>query len=192
MTREGPSKEAFEKLLHWLDTDRDKAGEKYEIIRLRLIRIFTCRACGDVEDLADDTINVVASKIDWLVENYKGDKSLFFYGVAKNIYHEQFKKKPPPAPPPPPDVTHVEQLSSCLEECLEQQPVTDRQLVLRYHEKEKQQKIYLRKQIATELGITLNALRIRVHHIHARLKPCIEQCLQRLQDSETLWRRRPY
>jgi len=181
MPKGGPSQETFEKLLDWLDTDRDKAGEKYEKIRLRLIRIFTCRGCGDVEDLADETINVVASKIDWLVENFKGDPALFFYGVAKNIYHEQFKKKPLPPLPPPPDVTQVEQQCGCLEECLKRQlTVIDRQLVLRYHEKEKQEKINLRKQIAVELGITLNALRIRVHHIHARLRPCIEQCLQHL------------
>jgi DNA-directed RNA polymerase specialized sigma24 family protein len=146
-----------------------------------LIRIFTCRGCGDVEDLADETINVVASKVDWLIENYHGEPALFFYGVAKNIYHEQFKKKPPPPLPPPPDVTQAEQECSCLEECLNQQlTVSDRQLVLRYHEKEKQEKIRLRKQIASELGITVNALRIRVHNIHSRLRPCIEQCLQHL------------
>ncbi|HEU4833759.1 MAG TPA: hypothetical protein VFS90_05065 [Pyrinomonadaceae bacterium] len=181
MPKGGFSKEDFEKLLRWLDPDRDRAGEKYEKIRLRLIRIFTCRGCANVEDLADATINVVAAKVDSLAETYKGDPALFFYGVAKNIYHEEFKKKPPPVPPPPPDVTQVEQQCGCLEECLKQQlPVADRQLVLRYHEKEKQEKIRLRKQIAIELGITLNALRIRVHHIHARLRPCIEQCLQHL------------
>ena len=181
MPKGGPSKETFEKLLRWLDPDRDRAGEKYENIRLRLIRIFTCRGCGDVEDLADETINVVASKVDWLIENYHGEPALFFYGVAKNIYHEQFKKKPLPPLPPPPDVTQVEQQCGCLEECLKQElTVPDRQLVLRYHEKEKQEKIRLRKQIAIELGITVNALRIRVHNIHARLRPCIEQCLQHL------------
>ncbi len=181
MSKGGPSQETFEKLLDWLDTDRDRAGEKYEKIRLRLIRIFTCRGCGDAEDLADETINVVASRIDWLIENYKGDPSLYFYGVAKKIYQEQFKKKPPPPLPPPPDVTQVENECGCLEECLKGQlAAPDRQLVLRYHEKEKQEKIRLRKQIADELGITLNALRIRVHHIHSRLRPCIEQCLQHL------------
>jgi len=181
MSKAGPSQETFEKLLNWLDTDRDRAGEKYEKIRLRLIRIFTCRGCGDPEDLADDTINVVASRIDWLIENYKGDPALYFYGVAKKIYQEQFKKKPPPPLPPPPDVTQIENECGCLEECLKEQLTgPDRQLVLRYHEKEKQEKIHLRKQIAAELGITLNALRIRVHHIHSRLRPCIEQCLQHL------------
>jgi DNA-directed RNA polymerase specialized sigma24 family protein len=181
MPKGGPSKETFEKLLRWLDPDRERAGEKYENVRLRLIRIFTCRGCGDVEDLADETINVVASKVDWLIENYHGEPALFFYGVAKNIYHEQYKKKPLPPLPPPPDVTLAEQECGCLEECLKQElTVPDRQLVLRYHEKEKQEKIRLRKQIAIELGITVNALRIRVHNIHSRLRPCIEQCLQHL------------
>jgi len=181
MSKVSPSQETFEKLLNWLDPDRDKAGEKYEKIRHRLIRIFTCRGCSDAEDLADESINVVASKVDSLIETYKGDPALFFYGVAKNIYHEHFKKKPPPPLPPPPDVTHVERECSCLEDCLRQQlALPERDLVLRYHDKEKQEKIRLRKQIAAEMGITLNALRIRVHHIHARLRPCIEQCLQHL------------
>jgi DNA-directed RNA polymerase specialized sigma24 family protein len=181
MSKAGPTQETFEKLLKWLDTDRDRAGERYEKIRLRLIRIFTCRGCGDADDLADETLNVVASRIDWLIENFTGDPSLYFYGVAKKIFREQFKKKPPPPLPPPPDVTEVERKCGCLEVCLKQKlTAPDEQLVLRYHAKEKQEKIRLRKQIAAELGITVNALRIRVHHIHARLRPCIEQCLQHL------------
>jgi DNA-directed RNA polymerase specialized sigma24 family protein len=181
MSKGGPSKEAFEKLLHWLDPDRDKAGEKYEIIRLRLIRIFACRGCSEADDLADQTMNVVASRIDWLVENYQGNPALFFYGVAKKIYQEQLKKKPPPQLLPPPDKTQIERESHCLEECLRQElSLPDRGLVLRYHEKDKREKIRLRKQIASELGITINALRIRVHHIHSRLRPCIEHCLQHL------------
>jgi DNA-directed RNA polymerase specialized sigma24 family protein len=182
MSKAGPTKETFEKLLAWLDPDRERAGEKYENIRLRLIRIFCSRGCYDAEDLADQTMNVVASRIDWLIENFTGNPALYFYGVAKKIYKEQLtKKKKPPPEPPRPDNTVIERECGCLEECLKQQlPPGERQLVLRYHQKEKQEKIRLRKQIASELGITINALRIRVHHIHARLRPCIEQCLQHL------------
>ena len=181
MRKAGPTKEAFEKLLDWLDPDRDKAGEKYELIRLRLIKIFACRGCCDVEDLADATINVAASRIDWLIANYKGDPALFFYGVARNIFLEHNKKKPPPPPPPEPDRTEIERKCSCLEECLKQElTVPERRLVLRYHEKEKQERIILRKQLADELEISVNALRIRMHHLHTRLRPCIEQCLQHL------------
>jgi len=184
MSKQFPSKEAFEKLLRWLHFDRDQAGEKYEKIRLRLIRIFACRSCIDPEDLADDTMNVVSSRIDWLIENYKGDPALYFYGVAKKIYLEVQKKKPIPDPPPPPDITEIEQRCSCLEQCMEQNLSSiERDLVLRYQEKAKQEKIKVRKQIATELGITINALRIRVCHIHARLRPCIERCLRQLVES---------
>ena len=183
MSKDPPSKEAFEKLLRWLNSDRDVAGEKYEKIRRRLIHIFSCRSCPDSEDIADQTINVVASKIDWLIENYKGDPALYFYGVAKNIYREIWKPKPPPEPPPPPrDAAEFEQRCSCLEQCMERQlDGAEREVVLRYQEKTKREKIKVRKQIATELGISINALRIRVCHIHARLRPCIERCLRLLE-----------
>ena len=70
---------AFEKLLAWLDTDRDRAGSKYETIRLRLIKIFTCRGCLEVEELADETINRVVSRVDEVASDYQGDHpSLYF------------------------------------------------------------------------------------------------------------------
>lgn len=181
MSKGDPNDEAFEKLLKWLDPNRDKAGEKYKTIHFRLIRVFASRGCYDGEHLADRTFNVVASRIDWLIENYEGNPALYFYGVAKKIFLEQNKKKPPPQPPPPPDLTEVERKCGCLEECLEQElSISDRRLVLRYHEKEKKEKIILRKQLAEELAISINALRIRVHHIHTQLRPCIERCLKNL------------
>ena len=175
----GLTPDAFEKLLRWLDPDRDKAGVKYEKIRLRLIRIFSARGSYTSEDLADQTINVVVTKIDWLLENYQGDPALYFYGVAKKIYLESQKPKTPPELPPQPDISKIEQECSCLEHCVEQELTQpERELVFRYHEKDKGEKIRLRKEIASELGISINALRIRRYHLHERLRPCIEQCLQ--------------
>src|SRR5689334_8976445 len=60
----------FEKLLVWLNADRDKAGQKYESIRQRLIYIFRQRGCSTPEDLADETIDRVIQKIEKLVEDY--------------------------------------------------------------------------------------------------------------------------
>ncbi len=54
---------ALDSLLAWLDPDRDRAGAKYEAIRTRLIKVFVCRGCPEAEDLADETINRVASKL---------------------------------------------------------------------------------------------------------------------------------
>jgi DNA-directed RNA polymerase specialized sigma24 family protein len=176
--REPPSQEAFEKLLAWLDPDRDKAVEKYQRIYLRLVRIFATRGRADAEELADQTVNVVASKIDHLIETYHGEPALYFYGVAKKIYQESLKPKPLPPPSPPPD-DEIEQRFACLEECLRKVTTPDEaKLVLRYHEGEGQARIENRKQLAAELGISMNALRIRICHIQARLRPCIEECYE--------------
>src|SRR6185295_8481827 len=132
MNKGGPSQEAFEKLLRWLDPHRDKAGLKYEKIHLRLISIFSGRGHCNAEDLADETVDVVASKIDWLTENYSGDPALYFYGVAKKLALQP-PKPPPPTPPPAPDMDEIERRCSCLDLCLDENlNETERQLVLRY------------------------------------------------------------
>ena len=175
MNKGGPTQEGWDRLLRWLDPDPDKAGEKYEKIRRRLIGIFSSRGCCDADDLADRTINVVISKIDWLEKNYVGDPALYFYAVAKKIYLENLKKKPPPKPPPPdPKPEEGEQINDLLDECLAALPPEERDLILRYHEFEKQEKIQNRMKLAAELQLSRNALRIKVCKIHFRVKRCIE------------------
>jgi len=179
MNKGEPTPQAFDRLLRWLDPDRDKAGARYEKIRHRLIRIFACKGCHDAEDLADHALDVVLAKTDWLIDNYDGNPELYFYAVAKKIFLEQLKKKPPPTPPPPPDKTEIERHFTCLEQCLQRELTRPEQdLVLRYFENERQERIRLRKQLADELGISLNALRIRICHLLARLRPCIQKCLR--------------
>src|SRR5687767_5895715 len=89
------TQQAFDRLLDWLDADRDSAGSKYERIRVRLIKIFTCRGCGEADDLADETINRVTAKLGDIVESYSGDPALYFYGVAQKVHLEYLRKKPP-------------------------------------------------------------------------------------------------
>jgi len=56
------TQEAFDRLLQWLDQDRDEAGLKYESIRSKLIRIFKRYGWTTAEDLADESINRVTQK----------------------------------------------------------------------------------------------------------------------------------
>ena len=177
--KQPPTHEAFEKLLAWLNSDRDQAVEQYETIYFRVVRILAAKGCYEAEDLADQTVNVVASKIDDLRANYHGDPALYFYGVAKKIHQEWLKRRTPPTPPAPIDKTETELRCQCLEKCLQKVINGDEaKTVVRYHEGEGQQRIENRKQIAAELGITLNALRIRICHLQARLRPCIEECVE--------------
>lgn len=180
--REPPDKEAFDKLLLWFDPDREKAAKKYQTIQHRLVRIFAAKGCSDPEELVDECFNVAALKIDWLLANYEGDPALYIHGIAKKIFLEP-KPKPIPDPPPAPDPVELERRSNCLDGCLDRLTTPEeRRLVLRYHEKEKQERIRIRRQLAEELGCTLNALRIKVYHILARLRPCIQECMRLLEE----------
>ena len=176
------TKERFDRLLEWLDADREAAALKYERIRLRMIRIFTSRGCCDAETLVDESVDRVAGKIDWLVPNYVGDPILYFYGVGQNVYKEFVRKKARPdlSPPAwePPDFDEREQQFDCLDECMRQLPEDNSNLVMKYYEGEKQAKISNRKQLAAEFGITLDALRIRAHRIRRELRKCVFHCLQ--------------
>jgi hypothetical protein len=179
--REPPSEEAFNKLLAWLNPDRNKAAERYQRIQFRLIKIFASKGCVDPESLADETLNAICRKIDWLLANYTGNPDLYFYGVAKKIFLEQIPK--PISILPPPDNSEIEVRCGCLEQCLKTEASADeRSWVLRYHDGEGRQRIENRKKLAEELGITINALRIRIFHIQARLRPCIEDCLEKIAE----------
>ena len=173
------TQEAFDNLLDWLDSDRDQAALTYEQVRLRLIKIFARRGCYEAEDLADETINRVAGKIEQLTLEYDGNPVLYFYGVARFVYHEWLRslnKKPPPAP----IETNVDDEAEyeCLDQCLNRLPEENRRLVICYYQENKHAKIENRKQLAQELGIALNALRIRAHRIRLMLQSCIVGCVE--------------
>lgn len=167
----------FEGMLEWLNPDRDQAVKKYEKIRRRLIEIMAGRGCHEAEDLSDEVIDRVVAKIDDVTKNYEGDPAYYFYGVAKKVLLEYWKPKPLPDPPdpvwPPDDDEDDEWRLKLLEECLALLPPDDRDLVLNYYSKEGRDKIVYRTEMASKLGIGLNALRIRVFRIRIVIKDCI-------------------
>jgi DNA-directed RNA polymerase specialized sigma24 family protein len=158
------SHESFDGLLEWLDSDRDKAGIKYEQIRTGLIKFFNCRTHCEAEDLADETINRVAR---------------YFFGVARKVQMEYLRRKTPQAPPQSSaDSRPVEVEYRCLEECIGKLSAENRELVLGYYAADGRQKIEQRKLLAEKLGIAPNALRIRAYRIRAALQKCLERCVE--------------
>lgn len=173
------TQESFDALLVWLNPAREEAGRKYEEIRLRLIKIFTCRGCAEPEDLADETINRVSKKLKEIESTYSGDRAPYFWGVANKVHLEYLRRRPIPTPPAhAAESEDNEKEFTCLEECLEKLTSSNRELVVQYYQEEKTAKIVHRKQLADQLGMALNALRIRAHRIRARLQECVEGCLR--------------
>lgn len=174
------TRETFDQLLTWLDADRERAGEKYELIRHTLIKIFTCRRSPCSEDLADETINRVARRIPDLDGAYVGDPALYFYGVANRV-HLDFMRKRPRArslAELAPAGDRREREDDCLQRCLQCLKEPDRELIQQYYLEDKQAKIDRRKALARSLGIPVNALRIRAHRIRANLHDCVLRCLE--------------
>ncbi len=183
MTRKQPTQNDFDKLLAWLDPDRDRAGELYEKIQRKLIGVFACHGCPEPEDLADRTINVVTSKIDWLIANFVGDPAPYFYAVAKKIRQETSRKKTAPfVPQPDPPSEEEQKVFECLDECLAELSQSDRELVLEYHQGQKREKILNRERLAEKRGMTRNALRIKVYYLRSRLRQNLQMRLNERLD----------
>ena len=175
------TQESFDALLAWLDPSREEAGRKYEQIRVRLIKIFTCRGCYESEDLADETINRVSKKLPDIEAAYEGAPTPYFYGVANKVHMEYLRRKPVPTPPAPTgDSELIEQEFECLEKCIEKLTLENRRVVRQYYKGEKTAKIVQRKKLADGLGIALNALRIRAHRLRGTLQQCVELCLEEI------------
>jgi DNA-directed RNA polymerase specialized sigma24 family protein len=169
----------FDRFLAWLHPDRDEAARKYEEIRRRLVKMFESRGCAEADDMADDTFDRVVRKVPEIADAYVGDPALYCYGVGRKVRLERCRKPPVPLPVPLPDPTNEKELrDTCLEHCMKKLPPEDRRLALLYHTDDGRTKIERRRELAAELGITLNALRIRLYRIHATLHVCISACLK--------------
>lgn len=179
-----PTPEEFERLLVWLDSDRNEAGQKYETIHYRLIRIFISRGCIEAESLADETMNRVAVRIEKVTNTYQGEPGRCFHGFAEKVYLEYQRDRwnqshlDPPVPPEPPDDDEPELKDECLTRCMEKLSAAERNLFRRYFQEEKRQKIESRKKLAAELRLTANALRIKAHRLRRTLRQCMDACLE--------------
>lgn len=183
-----PSQDDFERLLNWLDpADRDRAGEKYEFIRQSLIRTFIWRGCYKPEELADETINRVMRKLPDVIGTYENDPALYFYGIGRNVLKECYREVAVYRSMNEPERLNVlnqdrpdeqrERVFACLDECLGKLTESSRALVLHYYEVQGMAKVNFRRDLAREMGVATNALRVRVHRIRAQLQECVLACL---------------
>lgn len=180
----GLSQDEFDRLLAWLSPEREQAGAKYESIRSGLIELFDSWKCCEPEGLADETINRVVVKVDSIAPHYSGDPALYFYGVAKNVRHEYLRKRQDlpllvdSVLPAVSQSNEKEQLSACLDQCLNELPEPDKNLVLMYYQDDKKARIEARKRLVEQMSVTSNALRVRLFRIRSTLEQCIAHCVE--------------
>jgi len=172
----------FDSLLAWLHPDRDVAGRKYQTIHSGLVRIFACKGLNDAEDLADETINRVIRRLSNLEKTYRGEPACYFHGVAKNIIREQRRRKVFATGlvdikvDPKPDAREEH---DCLGHCLDHLSDSKRYLILNYYLYEGHRKVEHHKQMASQLKITIGAIRNRAFQIRLDLQNRMRQCALR-------------
>jgi DNA-directed RNA polymerase specialized sigma24 family protein len=190
--------EAFARLLRTLDPDRERAGEKYERLRQKLIALFRWRGCAVPEDLADETIDRVARRLSEGETLRVANPALYFHGVALNVLREYWRDPARTNQPLPPDVTEPalvldsegareradlsadhERRLTCLAACLDALSPESRHLLVTYHHGERRERIEARQMLAETLGVPMNALRIRVFRLRAGLVRCMDRCVAR-------------
>jgi len=180
--------EELDALLRALGPDREKAAEQYEAIRRKLVRLFEWRGCAFPEDLTDETFNRVARRMAGGVEVHNPDPFGYFCGVAHLLYKEAMRRQVKEQqaleaaletdtwPPLQDDETTADDRLEALRECLQALSPDQRRLVLLYHQDENH--IRSRKLLSDELGLPMNALRIRVHRLRRRLEECVAEKLR--------------
>ena len=172
--------EPFDALLEWLDRDREKAGQRYEVIRAGLIRIFVSKGVSDAEYYTDEAIDRVMKRLPEIQSSYVGDPARYFHGVARNIVMEAGRRKEIPtdelpqghAPEPPKSDT-----AECLTKCLRLLPREKQEFILDYHLYQGHEKVVHHREMATELAISEGALRTRAHHLRVNLEKCVLRCV---------------
>ena len=187
--------QAFRQFLNWLDEGVDSNGERYLEMRRRLARYFDRRGCSSPDDLADETLNRVARKLEEKGEIVGASPAHYCYIVAKFVFQEFGRRSEQNqtsldqaqssgrviaslAVPFRPNVDGVakEKLFDCLERCLSKIQPESRELILEYYRGELRAKIERRFELATSLGLTTNALSIRACRIRSKLEICVRTC----------------
>jgi DNA-directed RNA polymerase specialized sigma24 family protein len=167
-------------------------------MRRRLVAYFDRKNCLTPDELADETLNRVARRLEEEGTITVTTPARYCYIVAKFVFLEYLRRAErsetqlTEAPAtgsgaeplsvlsqPEPASEGKENLFGCLEECLHKLLPTDRELIIEYYRGEQKAKIDRRRSLAAQFGLTTNALSIRACRIRNKLEFCLQECAER-------------
>jgi DNA-directed RNA polymerase specialized sigma24 family protein len=186
-----PTKDAFRQFLHWLDGGVESSGERYLEMRRRLVLYFDRKNCPAPDELADETLSRVASKLQEQGTITDLSPAHYCYVTAKFVFLEHLRRPErkqtsfeqlanssgarldPSMPESQVFLEGKEKLMDSLERCLNQLAPGDRELILEYYRGDGRTKIESRRSLAERLGLSANALSIRVCRIRNKVEACV-------------------
>jgi len=177
-------------LLRWLDDGTNSHGERYLEIRRRLVAYFDRRNRPTPDALADETLDRVSRTLEESGRIHVTPPARYCYVVARYVLLEDIRRRQREVPfdeSRPVSLQDAranratadesgEQLLECLRHCLDRLKPDDRRLIVEYYRASARQRIERRRELAGELGITMNALAIRTWRLRATLEACVGAC----------------
>jgi DNA-directed RNA polymerase specialized sigma24 family protein len=191
--------EQFDALLNCLHPERERAWTVYAGVRERLTRFFADKNCQRSIECADETLDRAARRLAAGAELTVEDPYQYILGIAYNVLREYWKNAErktveleavPAARHPARDpfderradeerAEHERRLD-CLAHCLAEQTPEQRAFLAAYHTGTSgAERIEERRRLAAEMGLELNALRIRACRARDRIEKCLRACLAR-------------
>jgi RNA polymerase sigma factor (sigma-70 family) len=185
---------AFNRLLEWLDERVDSQGETYLEMHGRLVAYFDRRNRPAADDLADETLNRIGRTLEKDGVIGITPPARYCYTVARFVLLEDLRRegkqvyldderrsrdavmRVDAGGEPDEGLEIQEQRIACLERCLQELKPDQRALVIEYYRGESRQRIERRREMAKRLGITMNALAVRLSRIRAALEAAVEAC----------------
>jgi DNA-directed RNA polymerase specialized sigma24 family protein len=186
---------SFDTFLLYLDSDRERAGERYSRLQQALISFFAWRNSLDPESRAAETLDILSKQI---TEGRQIDNvETYSIGVARKVLlkeHDSREANQVSLDELQPDYdvrlsvqskqTLADQevnqrlYDECMSACLRELSESDRLLISMYaatggHDKDNREKL------AREVGISLPLLRVRINRIRGVLRECLRKCLKK-------------
>jgi DNA-directed RNA polymerase specialized sigma24 family protein len=164
-------------------------------MRRRLVWYFARKRCLKPDELADDTLNRIARRLEEDAPVTDVQPSHYCYIVAKFVLLDHLRRPEERQGQSVGDDRDAHDLTvsvhtgsdsktheghlECLDRCLRQLAPADRELVLEYYRGEERTKTRNRQALAERLAVTANALSIRACRIRNRLEGCVNGCRTR-------------
>ncbi|MGE0363168.1 MAG: RNA polymerase sigma factor [Vicinamibacterales bacterium] len=176
---------ALARLLERLDADPAAAGERYEDLRHTLLRFFEWRHVAQADLAADETLDRLGRR---LAEGEAVvDVRAYALGIARLVALEHHRR--PEARHTALDEVSTRHLAApaergadspqltCFDGCFAALSDEHRQFMLSYYAASGRARIEARAGLASRLGLSANALRLRAQRVRDRLEECIRGCL---------------
>ncbi|PYP83348.1 MAG: hypothetical protein DMF61_23435 [Blastocatellia bacterium AA13] len=174
--------DAVEQFLLCCEPESTSSVDRLRRLRSKLVRYFQARRCGDAESLADETIGRIVIRL--IGGEQVSTPSAYVRGVALNVYREHVRdavkqrlfnvdleiamNEKQAAAYKLPD-------GDCIDYSLRQLSDDKKSLLEQYYREDED-----REEMAVGMGLTLAALRTKVHRIKADLRECYQNCIGRV------------